>query len=450
MDNALRRLALLFALALPCHAQGILAPILFGNATAPAATSSVFQGQSLPNLTTSGTNSVAYTCHSSADRLVISTYSNGHADTVTLSDTGGLAASAYHIVNNDSPTGDGTENDWNAACPSSGSNTWTLTSAANQEMVLSITEYSGLAASSGTWGSFSGTESSGAIPASATNVTANALAFVHTFVSHPGGDGSASNPTAAWNWRQPNQGSHYFFDNTGVPAGTVSMTATLSGAGGSPYDGYMLFLPTTGTNSGWNPQLRQSNNGCSTGGTKTVAFQYNVVAGDTIVVGAAQNGGSTPITLLDTVGTIYGSAAVTKSGSGNEIYIWAVPAGGSGANTVSLTVGTGGSYPCLQIQEFSAGVGSTVSDTGGNTTSANPMTWSQVVSAANSVSYAICTQNGISATTTGATFAYIPNGNEALFGTVAGWASVPSTTTVTPAFAMPGSSGNVCASVAFH
>ena len=31
MDNALRRLALLFALALPCHAQGILAPILFGH-----------------------------------------------------------------------------------------------------------------------------------------------------------------------------------------------------------------------------------------------------------------------------------------------------------------------------------------------------------------------------------------------------------------------------------
>jgi hypothetical protein len=103
--------------------------------------------------------------------------------------------------------------------------------------------------------------------------------------------------------------------------------------------------------------------------TNTGTFGANVTSGNLLIVAVAS--GSNAVTnVTDTVGTSYSNSGVT-----NNAYIYYGIAGGSGANTVSVTFSSASNFPILWLYEFSGNASSSPLDkhtgTTGNSTAVN-------------------------------------------------------------------------------
>ncbi len=451
--------SLITALVLPltCSAQ-ILTPILRANAS--VGTNIQYQGYFKSNPSGSISSvSGTYTCASTSNRVVIvGEYQNTSGITdIVLSDTGGQASGATVLL---PLTTIGTIEDkfWNAGC-ASGSNTFTITEMGGPpvRMLLEIVEYSGIS-STNTGGSVTTVDNISGNPFTISGSASQSGMLAFVFAGMPT-QSLYFTTTASFNYRATNVGStgdgpiataFPVFDNINTPSGPVNFTMTASI---NPPSGHLVLLLIPGIASispNWGPYFVQSNSFCNTSTGNAVAFRGNVTSGDLLIYSyKSENTGSAPTTVTDTLGTSYTLRVNKQVGTSNAVWVYTGIAPSSGANTVTAN-GSTLNFPCSQVTEIAGPVGS-YTDNGGQTTSSGTMTWTQTVSTANSIVYAVCggfssadlfqmTGIGFSATSQA-------NGGDAIGGS---WARTVSTSSTTPIFTINSSGSNVCASIVIH
>lgn len=399
MDKALRRvlIILLLTVGLAVHAQ-ILAPILMTQPVISAGSNIAFQ-----NFAGIGTNAgattatLAYTCTSTTDRLILEVDTNG--TTASLSDTGGLAASATllgsGVADSDLIKG------WNMGC-ASGPNSISANvtgGGGTQTIFLGLLEYSGI----GTTGTLTltGGSSGTSCSTSATAASSGYLA-VGLVGSGPGMYSYQINQPSAFTFRgqwnvnvvEPYQSAYeFFYDNLNSPSGTVTFSAAF------PSQGYrcteILVPGLSATSPNFYPTVAQAITGTPSSGF-SYSFNYNVTAGDTIAFAWGYAGTTAPTSVT---GTNDGGWTLQKSeangvtcGSGCIVYvglwIYTAKATATGTETVTVTA-SGANYPVGILNEFT-GLTGTVTDTGGAVpTGSSPVTWTQTVTNNNSVIFAV-------------------------------------------------------------
>lgn len=428
---------------------------------ASAVTSNIqFQGQFTANTSTTQTSlSQAYTCTSTSNRLVIiAEGQSGLVSNMTLTDTGGQAAGATVLFAAAQVSGVMLAA-WNSGC-AAGSNTYTTSETGvggGVGIVLSFAEYSGLSSSAGS--NTSGNVASGQVFSfSGTAAQGGMLALAYLSISNQ--QSFFKSTTSPFNYRNVNiasggngavNTSYPIFDNISVSAGAVSFSTTTGASTPSGGQYLLLLVPGTAASSpGWNPGYVQSNSFCNTSTGNAVAYRSNVTSGDLLIYAyKSENTASPPTTVTDTLSTPYTLRVNKAVGSSNAVWIYTGIAPSSGADTVTAN-GSSLNFPCSQVTEIAGPVG-TFTDSGGQTTSSGTMTWSQTVSTANSIVYAVCggfsssdtfqmTGVGFSATSQG-------NGGDGIGGS---YARTVSTSAVTPIITISTSNSNVCASIVVH
>ena len=458
MDNALRRLALLFALALPCHAQGILAPILFGHgAAAPSGSNISYVGQTSArhdDAASTDTTSVTYTCQSTSNQIILFVLTGSGGNSITMSDTGGEITGATTLLSGELVTSPVYYLALNVGC-ASGANTITATTTGLGAFVnMSVDEYSGITSGKDGSGAAVYTASGTTCSAAATASQAGDLAVAYTlsastqawtaqangFTTRTRTGGVAPGPITY------GSAAAIVSDNLYAPSGTVTYAPVWGTTSGSFC--FLVLIPgTAATSPAFYPNVVQSYHPCSLTGTNpTFAQKSNVTSGDLIIAGFYDSSTATPSSITDTLGTIY-TARVTKTSGSNEVIIYTGVPTSTGANTLTAN-GSGFNAACMDITEI-AGPTGTVTDTGGLTTSATTMTWSQTVTNAKSLVYAICTQNAANTSFTINTpgFSLTSSTGGLQQSGIGAWARALSSGSVSPSFTMGGSHNNIGASI---
>ena len=452
MDNALRRLALLFALALPCHAQGILAPILFGTSTAPVAGTNIVRIGGVGKECGAGvgnTCTVTYDCASTSDRLAVFTLANGTS--LSLSDTQGQAAGAYdfgHQLN-----GSWTIDAYNMGCASV-SNTITITvgSGGVPFIWFAVREYSGIG-SSGDGLTF--TNHSGAVTSCSVSGTSTNTGDLEVVLQAAAKEWIQSPTTTPLVWVNDNgeqipgngnDADYVWSDNLYAPLGTVTYTGT---AASSATSCYMFLIPgVPAASPGFYPQRVQSEFTCkSTPVTNpTFASYVNVQSGSVLTFDLQYNGNVTPISVVGSTCGAYTLRASEVNGTSNEDLVYTCKTASSGTETVTANGVFSGNL-CGTTAEHS-GLAGTVTDTGGLTTGATTMTWNQTVSNNLSLIHASCSSTGAGVKSISGTGYYPLNGGAFNNGGIASEAVVPTAGTTTPSLTFASSNANtLCTSI---
>lgn len=163
---------------------------------------------------------------------------------------------------------------------------------------------------------------------------------------------------------QPSTGGSGYnqIQNQGVNV-TQRMTVNFKGAGVTTTDSggiTVVNIPGGGGASIVHAQLVQMH---VTGASLTATYDFNVTAGNTLVVGWGwENGANTPSTCADTVGTTL-TKLIEQTGSGNANgAIFRGPVNASGADTVICVLPIGGSFEFLYITEYTAASLTTTAD----------------------------------------------------------------------------------------
>src|SRR5439155_9537078 len=100
-------------------------------------------------------------------------------------------------------------------------------------------------------------------------------------------------------------------------------------------------------------QIVQSSSGGTGGASGSMTFVFNsgfpVTSGDILIVSVAWYNVAGPPSLADTVSTSYAQKATVVSTGADHLEIWAGLAGGTGANTVTVTQGGSGQVTCAEF-----------------------------------------------------------------------------------------------------
>lgn len=457
MDNALRRLALLFALALPCHAQGILAPILFGHgAAAPSGTNIVYIGGNGNEVSGSGdTVSVTYTCTSTANYLKV--FVGGQGSSLSLSDTGGQAAGATNLGGLNDPGQSDNANYWIMGC-ASGANTITGTagSGGNPSQIIHVSEYSGITMNGDGAVVYTRAGSGTSCSVSATSSQVGDLAVVDYLWAGANSNlymRSTGSQQRMWigvggpQYSNSGGGAYYVStDNLYAPSGTVSASASFPST--TSYCYMALIKGAAATSPGFYPLMAQSNTTANTASTDpTGVIRYNLASGSVLVADLDNAGSCVPTSVTDSLSTVFTLENTKTSGTSNEVLEYVGVTTSSGADTVTFHGTCFSNDPSFQFTEYT-GITGTVTDTGGQTSGSGTMTWTQNVSNDKSLVHTSCSVysattgavsgTGYSVTSAQPEYVNAGQGSRAVVGTAG---------TSTPSLTMPNLSHNVCGGI---
>jgi hypothetical protein len=161
-----------------------------------------------------------------------------------------------------------------------------------------------------------------------------------------------------------------------------------------------------------------------TGGFGTLAYSQNVVSGNLLTVSLFTWSGSVAsVTITDTVGTSFSLAKNQDNAGGNHVAIYKGAAGGSGANTITLS-GATGSFNGYCIHEI-YGASTTVDATAGVDNGASPVSLSLTTTVDNTY-----IQAAIAGFHSNNSFTVTSNTNQYLIGLVTGGDAIGVTSSV--------------------
>ena len=434
---------------------GILAPILFGIGTPPVTGTNIGRINGT-GAYASGTTQVvapAYTCSSTSNRVFLFSLTSYNGP-LTLTDTGGEASGAT-LVGSGSDSANQHFAAWTTACYS-GANTYTSTwgGAGSDVGGLLLWEYSGTG--TGTDG-LTFTRNVGSATSCTVAGTATHAGDLEIVVQQFGNTWLQSTTVTRLigvnnsGVQLPDSGGNsnlLMADNLYAPNGSVSYTGNFASANNA--ECFMMLVPgTAATSPGFYPQTIQTRASCtSTSTNPTFASHQNVQSGSVMTFDFGYNGSTVPSAVTGSTCGAYTLQVTKASGTSNEELVYTCKTASSGAETVTVT-GSFGNYPCGTVTEHSGVASVTPTDTGGNTTGAATMTWSQTVTNNLSFVHAACSSTGAGpVSVTGTGFYAIAAANPLLSASIAEEAVVPMSGTSTPSLTFSSSNTHtVCASI---
>lgn len=161
-----------------------------------------------------------------------------------------------------------------------------------------------------------------------------------------------------------------------------------------------------------------------TGGFGTLAYNQNVVSGNLLIVSLFTYSGSVAsVTITDTVGTSFSLVRNQDNVGANHVAVYAGSAGGSGANTISLS-GATGSFNGYCIHEV-YGASTTVDTSAGVDNGSSPVSLTLTTTVDNTFLYA-----AIAGYHNNNSFTVTSNTNQYLLGVVTGGDAIGTTASI--------------------